>query len=950
MSEDELPTEFEVHPENYYRAFNSDETGSIFLREGGASQARDRKHIKSTALALACAIYDSDPVHALSSKGRYAGLHSLQSVNLFVGDADHEGFLVGVEGRRVYIAFCGSQIDWSARGSTHLVQMADFDMTAFGGAKYLANGADLKGMSGYMQAMNNAACDLAYFVLKGFNHIIVCGHSRGGAIAFLKLIKYYISNNVDASKYQDENAPLTEAIAFGSPYCVNEPVVHFLNSRNLSLRFTTVANHDDIVAAIIPTARAASPEMFQQFFSHVKSTSSSLVAVCMDLAKRQLEDVANDKKRFNNYHPLGVYEFLGSQGESSSCFGAEAVDLRLSKFMSCYIQDNSDRLFSPHLIEEYIARASIAYGPIADDSGSMLEPLSGDVISLMPEVHGVSGEVFKNGSYTALKLTIFGENLDFMEPRIKTLFSGRVFHFKVNRTRPRQLVFSSINKDFDLYAGENLNYEFELRPMWKGSEPYKHSSPIFSLFTPHVGVEALLYRMFKVRYLLLTSGRLHFDSSTHAAVSRLLQLDKRAVEDFDDLCCSRDRLEKYVISVILPRCLKKVTVQTKLAKNIEFAGKLVIGLAIGAGVAFGGMMFFTGALEGTIVAGSVAAGFVTQALNTVEILQKEVEQSQQYIETITSIGELISAEFPEGNLEFNWEDAIVSRLNSLGVQTSEQVSKNVFPNWLTDDCRSRLVERVQTIWAVRDLRKFMNKTLCVSLLGVEKVGKTTAGIYLFKHMAEQITSDELKGHTSSVKLYRHESVLVADFPGTNSKTEAFNLATEEYLSITDVAIVFLNLNISLQKSDFELLSKLKRVRTPVLVCMNKAGNSYRKRGSGRVNYFKTAEMVQERRQHWRNQLIENDFEISNWSIEIVELDKTEWYKDDSSEEISSKGMWLEEIGVWNIHKVRKWIRERKLRHDGQADFQFLDQVMPDNNMWWSIERDEDGGEEVIGWS
>ncbi|KAJ3261047.1 hypothetical protein HDU77_001093 [Chytriomyces hyalinus] len=476
MSGAEVPVKFGAHRENYYRASSSKKKGVDFARKCRASQTPDRKHIKRTALALACAIYDSDPIHALSSKERYAKLHSLQSMYLSVGDANSEGFLVGVEGRRVYIAFCGSQIDFSARGSLHLTQMVDFQMTPFGGAEHLANAADLRGMAGYMQAMNNTACDLAHFVLTGFNHIIVCGHSRGGAIAFLKLIEYYISNNVDASKHQDECAPLIEAIAFGSPYCVNQSVVNFLDSRKLSQRFTTVANHEDIVAAIIPAARASSPKEFQQFFRHVKSTSSSLVAVCMDLAKRQLEDVADVKKQFSNYHPLGVYELLGSQGELSCLVGSKAVNSRLSKFMACYI-----------------------------------------------------------------------------------------------------------------------------------------------------------------------------------------------------------------------------------------------------------------------------------------------------------------------------------------------------------------------------------------------------------------------------------------------------------------------------------------VEAEVLMCMNKAGDSYKARGSGCESHFKTPKLAQKHRQHWRKQLIENGFEICNWSIEIVELIKTEWYKEDSSKELSDKGKWLEEIGVWNILKVRKWIRERKLRHDGQADFRVLDEVMPDNNMWWRIGRVEEA-RKVIGWS
>ncbi|KAI8615757.1 hypothetical protein BC830DRAFT_1121104 [Chytriomyces sp. MP71] len=979
-----LPTEFEVHPEMYYRTSISSLKEKLDASKPRPARDRDtdRAHVKATALALSCAMYDADPVRALSTDAALRRMHSLDSAyfcaGLGLGSSDREPFLVGVEGSRAYISFTGTQMSLD-RVAEHVTQMADFELTSFGPAqggdlfRSLAESVkdkldDYRGMAGYMRAMNKVTCDIAYFLLKGFTHVIVTGHSRGGTIAFLKLVKYFLANKVlDGSPLSDDT-PHVEAIAFGSPYCVNRSVVDYLTDRNLTLRFTTVANTDDIVTAIIPSVRELSPEMFQRFFGHIRTTSSSLVAVCMDMAKKQLEDIANDKKRFDVFCPLGSYEFLHTDGTTSSCFGPETVDTRLTPFIAKYIEANSDQLFSPHLVKEYINRACVAYGvdlsspdPM-QDTQSVAEPSSimadnesqrGDVISLMPEVSGVSGEVFKNGSYTALKLTIFGENLDFMEPVVKTVYCGRAFEFKANRIRPRQLVFSSISKDFDLYAGENQPFIFTLQPVWTRGTPYRNDTPLFSLFTPHVGVEALLQRMFKVRHLLRGAGRAHFDACTAYAAARLLRqggVDADAEDAFEELCSTRHRLEAFVAGAILPRCLKKVTVQTKLAKNIEFAGKLVLGLAVGAGVAFGGMMFFAGALEGGIVAGAVSAGLVTNALSTVEILQKEVEQSQQYIETITSIGELIGAEFPDGNLEFYWEDSIVARLVAMGVESADLVSKKVFPDWLTDDCRSRLVERVQTIWAIRDLRKFMNKTLCVSLLGVEKVGKTTAGIYLFKHMAEQITFSELKGHTSSVKIYRHDSVLVADFPGTNSKTESFNLATEQYLSITDVAIVFLNLNISLQKSDFELLTQLKKIRIPVLICMNKAGNSYKKRGSGRVNYFKTWDMVQERRHRWREQLLENDFDISNWTLELVELDKTEWYKEDNDSALSSKGLWLDEIGVWNIQKVRKWIRERKLRHDGQADFAALDQVMPDDNLWWSIERDEDGVEEVIGWS
>ncbi|KAJ3383929.1 hypothetical protein HDU80_001108 [Chytriomyces hyalinus] len=611
--------------------------------------------------------------------------------------------------------------------------------------------------------------------------------------------------------------------------------------------------------------------------------SSNLVAVCMDLAKRQLEDVADVKKQFNDYHPLGIYELLGSQGELSCLVGSKAVNSRLSKFMASYIEGNSDWLFSPHQIEEYIARAEIAYGTVANDSGgSILGALSGDIISLDPKVHVVSGEVFKNGPYTALKLIIYGENLQFMEPRLKTLFLGHEFDFKLSRTSPRQLVFSSINKDFDLHGGGNPNYEFKLAPMWKGGEPYKHSSPVLSLFTPHVGVESLLYRMFKVRYLLRTNGREHFDASTHAAVARLLQLRSYAAKDFDTVC-SHGQLEKYVTTVILPQCLKKFEVRKKgkiIPEHLLLGGGTLLGVMTVPGLSVGAI-----AVLGTMALGYIGCAVMLAA----QMLQKQVDQSQAYIETITSIGKMISVELPDGNSDFNCQDAIVSRMKKLGAQTPKQVSKNLFSNTFTDDCRSELVTRVQTIWAVRDLRKFMNKTLCVSLLGVEKARKTTAGTFLFKHMAEQITSNELKGHTDGVKLYRHESMLVANFPGTNSEKEVFNLATEEYLPITDVAIVFLNLNISLQKSDFELLSKLKSVRTPILMCMNKAGNSYKAHGSGCESHFKTSKLAQEHRQHWREQLIENGFEICNWSIEIVELVKTEWYKEGSSTELSNKG-------------------------------------------------------------
>jgi hypothetical protein len=211
-------------------------------------------------IVMSAAVYENDPVEYLRAN---KALHTISKVLVRQTTEEEEGYLIGlqppsVQGAsdgRAFISFAGT-MEWN-----HVKQALHFLPGTINGVPALST---LGCHAGYQQVADKIPNVIEALQQQGYEEIILCGHSRGGAIAHLVLLMYLYRNGIiddkpaannasgkDASPPKDKKkklaTPKIRSMAFGSPFIFNEAVSVFLNDRGLHYRFINVVNDGDVV-------------------------------------------------------------------------------------------------------------------------------------------------------------------------------------------------------------------------------------------------------------------------------------------------------------------------------------------------------------------------------------------------------------------------------------------------------------------------------------------------------------------------------------------------------------------------------------------------------------------------------------------------------------------------------------------------------------------------------
>ncbi|KAI8615829.1 hypothetical protein BC830DRAFT_256028 [Chytriomyces sp. MP71] len=245
------------HPD---RAYSEDRGGCFKF----STVAKDNDHRTSAkqadelvqALLLSGCMYQQDPMSYLRER---KAMHQFAQVLIRSPKNDEEGYVIGLRppsspgasDGKAYVAFSGTK-DWN-----HIRQALSFLPATINGLPTLSS---LGCHSGYLEIAEKIPDIIGSLQSLGYIDIILCGHSRGGAIAHLVLLLHLyrngisdesveqeVSQSLDTSINWDAKVPEVRSFAFASPFVVNEAVSHFLTERGLHRRFLNVVNDGDVI-------------------------------------------------------------------------------------------------------------------------------------------------------------------------------------------------------------------------------------------------------------------------------------------------------------------------------------------------------------------------------------------------------------------------------------------------------------------------------------------------------------------------------------------------------------------------------------------------------------------------------------------------------------------------------------------------------------------------------
>ncbi|KAJ1560250.1 hypothetical protein HK405_007732 [Cladochytrium tenue] len=142
------------------------------------------------------------------------------------------------------------------------------------GAEHVEVGDEVAGFhSGYFRVAAGLPDLVGALQRAGYNDVVICGHSRGGAVAQLVTVLYLLRDRgtTDADGASASASPRygrgggvfargVRCYAFGSPFVVTEEVAQVLNDRGLHSRFISVVNDGDAVPGVMSTVGGMSPE------------------------------------------------------------------------------------------------------------------------------------------------------------------------------------------------------------------------------------------------------------------------------------------------------------------------------------------------------------------------------------------------------------------------------------------------------------------------------------------------------------------------------------------------------------------------------------------------------------------------------------------------------------------------------------------------------------------
>ncbi|KAJ3177705.1 hypothetical protein HK101_010197 [Irineochytrium annulatum] len=215
---------------------------------------------------MAMAVYKPDPVQFLTERKAY---HQIDHLIQRRFEDEGEGYLVGLTPNKAFISFSGSK-EWR-----HLREALTFLPGTINGMPALSS---LGCHAGYLRVAEQVPDLIGTLQRMGYQQIVLCGHSRGGALAHLVLLLHLYRGGVnddpvDSPSDDDDDDPsgMTDdmnsmdadrgarkpasvrAFAYGSPFVVNEAVSKYLTDRNLHHRFLSIVNDGDVIPGAMST-------------------------------------------------------------------------------------------------------------------------------------------------------------------------------------------------------------------------------------------------------------------------------------------------------------------------------------------------------------------------------------------------------------------------------------------------------------------------------------------------------------------------------------------------------------------------------------------------------------------------------------------------------------------------------------------------------------------------
>ncbi|KAJ3237041.1 hypothetical protein HDU81_010044 [Chytriomyces hyalinus] len=273
-----------------------------FVEERGgcfkfSTLAKDNDHRTSTkqadelvqALLLSGCMYKADPMTYLRER---KAMHQFAQVLIRAPSSDEEGYVIGLRppsspgasDGKAYVAFSGTK-DWS-----HIRQALSFLPGTINGLPTLSS---LGCHSGYLDIAEKVPDIIGALQSLGYTDIILCGHSRGGAIAHLVLLLHLYRNGItddageevnqsmDTSINWDAKVPEVRSFAFASPFVVNEAASLFLTERGLHRRFLNVVNDGDVIPGAMSSIGGLSTQA-------ITSVTGKAAGIDLDAIVRQI--------------------------------------------------------------------------------------------------------------------------------------------------------------------------------------------------------------------------------------------------------------------------------------------------------------------------------------------------------------------------------------------------------------------------------------------------------------------------------------------------------------------------------------------------------------------------------------------------------------------------------------------------------------------------------------
>jgi len=321
----------------------------------------------------------------------------------------------------------------------------------------------------------------------------------------------------------------------------------------------------------------------------------------------------------------------------------------------------------------------------------------------------------------------------------------------------------------------------------------------------------------------------------------------------------------------------------------------VAAAAVGVGTAL------TSGVTAANYAGYVTAKITNNYLEALQIFLDEINiEGQKAAEIESKIFVL------EKEIYKRWEKLGALHKNTEDILTLSPFIQNGKFNKATQDCQKTLINRIEAICYLHEIRKIIIRSPCIGLVGEQNTGKTTLVKEAFKVEVDQ-NEIGMNQHTNKATLYqninldsgkagllrRNSNVTLMDFPGSDSQNDEIRETMDSSGFVASVFIVLVLFRGDINKNIYDLLKRIKdQFNCPILICLNQASR-YTK------DILKTPEDVVAYRKSFLQPLQEIEIETPGY-LKTAESDImiTDWKED------------LSELGIRGTEDVKKWIAEK----------------------------------------